>query len=196
MEELQKFMQRNSRRISALLILFAAFITISMLMGSGPTGSAWIASRTIATGSKISVADISRVKVNLTTDSSHYLQGGDSIIGEYTTSPIFTGDLISVNQVSRIPINLTLQYLPVGIAVNDLPSDLQLSDLVDIYVIPKDQGSLPTLIVHRISVQSIDIKSRSLGGTVAISLAANSAQATLIVDAESQGRLVVARDPF
>jgi len=177
MEELQKFMQRNSRRISALLILFAAFITISMLMGSGPTGSAWIASRTIATGSKISVADISRVKVNLTTDSSHYLQGGDSIIGEYTTSPIFTGDLISVNQVSRIPINLTLQYLPVGIAVNDLPSDLQLSDLVDIYVIPKDQGSLPTLIVHRISVQSIDIKSRSLGGTVAISLAANSAQA-------------------
>ena len=196
MEEIQKFIQRNSRRILAILILFAAVMTAVIVSGSGPTSDAWIAVKAIPIGAKVASTDIALLKVNLTTDSGHYLTGSDSAVGRYLRRALVAGDLIAPSNLSSAPIDTTIEYLPVGIATNDLPSDLAVSDLVNIYVSPRDQGTAPALIAMRISVQSIDSKSRNLGGTVAISLATNSSVANLIVDAESQGRLVLARAPF
>jgi len=92
--------------------------------------------------------------------------------------------------------NSTSTFLPIGVAVDDLPADLAVGDLVDVYVIPKDQGVLPAVVAHRIPVQYIDDKSRALGGSVAVSLSASPTVTSIIVTAESQGRLVLARDPF
>jgi hypothetical protein len=196
MEEIQKFIQRNSRRILAIFILFAAVMTMLIVSGSGPTGDAWVAIKAIPVGAKVTNADIALLKVNLTTDSGHYLTGSDVAVGRFLRRSVTAGELIAQGNLSPVPIDTTLQYLPVGIATNDLPNDLAVSDLVNIYVIPRDQGTVPALIAMHISVQSIDSKSRNLGGTVALSLATNSSVANLIIDAESQGRLVLARAPF
>ena len=69
-----------------------------------------------------------------------------------------------------------------------------MGDHVDIYVIPKDAGTLPAVVVKRVVVQNIDQKARSLGGNVGVSVMADSPTSSLIVTAESQGRLVLARD--
>jgi len=196
MEEIQKFIQRNTRRILAIVILFAAVMTILIVSSSGPTGNAWIATRVIPVGTKVARTDIALLKVNLTTDSGHYVTGSDVVVGRYLRRSLTAGELIAYGNLSSVPLDPTVQYLPVGIATNDLPNDLAVSDLVNIYVIPRDQGTVPALIAMGISVQSIDSKSRNLGGTVALSLATNSSVASLIVDAESQGRLVLARAPF
>jgi hypothetical protein len=196
MEEIHKFIQRNSRRIFAGLILFAALMSMLVLSGSGPTSKAWIATRAIPAGTKVLRSDINLIKVNLTTDSDHYLSGSDSVVGRYLLRPLIAGDLISSANVMAKPIDATLEYVPVGIAANDFPSDLAVSDLVNIYVIPRDQATAPALIAMHVSIQRIDPKSQSLGGTVGISFAANAVVAHLIVDAESQGRLVIARAPF
>jgi len=196
MEAIHKFIQRNSRRIFAGLILFAALMSMMVLSGSGPTSKAWIAIKAIPAGSKVLRSDINLIKVNLTTDSDHYLSGSDPVAGRYLLRPLIPGDLISSANLVSEPIDTTLEYVPVGIAANDFPSDLAVSDLVNIYVIPRDQATAPALIAMHVSIQRIDPKSQSLGGTVGISLAANAVVAHLIVDAESQGRLVLARAPF
>ncbi len=196
MDDLQKFMQRNLRRILAVGGLILSLLALSILLNSSPTTSLWMATATIPSGSKITAREVQLVKANLTLDSGHYLGGSETVIGQYATRLLHPGDLIAVIDLNHGMTNPTATYLPIGVSIVDLPADLAVGDLVDIYVIPKEQAVLPAVVAHRVAIQNIDQKSRALGGSVAVSVAASSAVAAIIVTAESQGRLVLARDPI
>lgn len=194
MDDLQRFVQRNLRRIAAIGGLLISLVAVSILLNTGPKTSLWMIVSPVASGSKIAAHDVELVKANLTTDSSHFEGSTDSVIGQYATRLLNVGDLIAVTDVNHLGANNLTSFLPIGIAVNDLPVDLAIGDLVDIYVIPRDQTVLPALVAHRIVIQSVDQKSRSLGGNVAVSVDASALVTAIIVTAESQGRLVLARD--
>ncbi len=196
MDDLQKFMQRNLRRILAVGGLILSLLALSILLNSSPTTSLWMATATIPSGSKITAREVQLVKANLTLDSGHYLGGSETVIGQYATRLLHPGDLIAVIDLNHGMTNPTATYLPIGVSIVDLPADLAVGDLVDIYVIPKEQAVLPAVVAHRVAIQNIDQKSRALGGSVAVSVAASDTVAAIIVTAESQGRLVLARDPI
>ena len=196
MDDLQKFMQRNFRRMLAGAGLLISFLALIFLLNSGPETSVWMVTVPIPSNSKIFANEVKLIKANLTVDSSHYEGSADTVIGQYTTRALQSGDLITVTDLSRTTRSAMANFLPIGVAVNDLPLDLVAGDLVDIYVIPKDQSILPAVVAHRVAIQSVDTKSRSLGGNVAVSVLATSEITSIIVTAESQGRLVLARDSF
>ena len=196
MDDLHKFFQRNLRRIMAGGGLVISFLAISLLLNAKPSTLVWMATGSIPSGSKITLNSVKLVKADLTEDAMHFESKSDPVIGQFATRLIQPGDLISVTDVTRESANSTSSFLPIGVAVDDLPADLSVGDLVDIYVIPKDQGVLPAVVAHRVPVQYIDVKSRALGGSVAVSLSANPSVTSIIVTAEAQGRLVLARDPF
>ena len=196
MDDLQKFMQRNFRRMIAGAGLLISFLALIFLLNSGPETSVWMVTVPIPSNSKILANEVKLIKANLTVDSSHYEGSADTVIGQYTTRALQSGDLITVTDLSRTTRSAMANFLPIGVAVNDLPLDLVAGDLVDIYVIPKDQSILPAVVAHRVAIQSVDTKSRSLGGNVAVSVLATSEITSIIVTAESQGRLVLARDSF
>ena len=196
MDDLQKFMQRNLRRILAVGGLILSLLALSILLNNSPTTSLWMATATIPSGSKITAREVQLVKANLTLDSGHYVGGSETVIGQYATRLLHPVDLIAVIDLNHGMTNPTATYLPIGVSIVDLPADLAVGDLVDIYVIPKEQAVLPAVVAHRVAIQNIDQKSRALGGSVAVSVAASSAVAAIIVTAESQGRLVLARDPI
>lgn len=196
MDDLQKFMQRNFRRVLAGGALILSFLALTILLNSSPDTSVWMASVSIPNGSKILSNEVKLVKANLAQDSAHYEGSAFTVIGQFATRSLQSGDLIAVTDVSRTNKNPSANYLPIGVGVNDLPLDLAAGDLVDIYVIPKDQSILPAVVAHRVAIQSVDSKSRSLGGNVAVSVLASSTITSIIVTAESQGRLVLARDSF
>ncbi len=196
MDELQKFMQRNLRRILAGAGLLLSLIALSILLNTSPATSVWMVTAAIPSGSKITATEVKLVKANLTVDLAHFVNGSDGVIGQYSTRSLQVGDLVAVTDINRVASNLTATFLPIGVAVNDLPVDLAVGDLVDIYVIPKDQSILPAVVAHRVTIQNIDQKSRALGGTVAVSVATSGSVTAIIVTAESQGRLVLARDPI
>ncbi len=196
MDELQKFMQRNLRRILAGAGLLLSLIAVSILLNTSPATSVWMVTAAIPSGSKITATEVKLVKANLTVDLAHFVNGSDGVIGQYSTRSLQVGDLVAVTDINRVASNLTATFLPIGVAVNDLPVDLAVGDLVDIYVIPKDQSILPAVVAHRVTIQNIDQKSRALGGTVAVSVATSGSVTAIIVTAESQGRLVLARDPI
>lgn len=196
MDDLHKFIQRNLRRIMAIGAIFLSLFAVSILLGSSSGSPVWMVTTTIPAGSKITPSEIQMVKANLASDSGHFLSGTQGVAGQYATRLLQRGDLIAATDLTRKSVIATATFLPIGVAVNDLPSDLMVGDLVDIYVIPKDQMVLPAVVAHRISIQSVDQKSRALGGSVAVSVAASASLATIIVTAESQGRLVLARDPL
>ena len=196
MDDIQKFIQRNFRRIVAAGGLLFSLLALSLLLNSQPSTMVWMATGSIPNGSRITSSEVKLVKVDLTEDALHFESKNDLVVGKFATRLLEPGDLVAVTDVTQQSSNSTSTFLPIGVAVDDLPADLAVGDLVDVYVIPKDQGVLPAVVAHRIPVQYIDDKSRSLGGSVAVSLSASPTVTSIIVTAESQGRLVLARDPF
>ena len=196
MIDYQKFIQRNSRRIYASAALVAALFAASILLNGGPTGTAWIVRNSISSGSLISSLDVSTVKVNLATDSAHYISAKDLVIGQFATRTLNPGDLISISDFTRTSRASEVRYMPLGIALDDLPIGLTAGDHIDIYVIPKQSSLGPALVVSNISIHQIDNKSRALGGNIEIEVSVGITAAMNLVDAESQGRLVVSRHAF
>jgi hypothetical protein len=196
MDDLQKFIQRNLRRILATGALIFSLLALSLLLNSTPGGSFWIASAAIPAGAKISSSDVKLVKASLSENESHYFKGSEGVVGRIAARRLESGDLIAKSDLAVSTSANATTFLPVGVGVDDLPVDLLVGDLVDIYVIPKDSSTLPAVVARRVAVANIDQKSRALGGSVAVVLATNTSIAAVIVTAESQGRLVVARDSF
>jgi hypothetical protein len=196
MDELQKFLQRNLRRIVAVAALFLSLLAITALTNSTPKGSFWAVKSEIAAGSKITAASVGLVKAEIASSAHHYQSNIDQVIGRYAVRSLQSGDLISASDLSTQAPNSSNSFLPIGVATNDLPLDLAVGDYVDIYVIPKDVTVLPAIVARRVVIQNIDQKSRSLGGNIGVSVIANSATSNLIVTAEAEGRLVLARDSF
>ena len=150
----------------------------------------------IPASAKITLNSVQLIEVNLSTDSNHFVGSADQVVGRFASRALQPGDLVTVNDLLAQPGSSDATFLPVGIGVNDLPLDLSVGDRVDIYVIPKDQTALPALVARHIAVQNIDQKSRALGGSVGVSLITGATVTSLIVTAEAQGRLVLARDSF
>jgi len=196
MDDLQKFFQRNLRRIAAVGAIFISLVAITALLNSSPHGSAWMVKSTIPASSKITSSQVQLIQVNLSSDSAHFVGSADQVVGHFTSRALQAGDLITVNDLLSHPGNNGASFLPVGIGVNDLPLDLAIGDRVDVYVIPKDQAVLPAVVARHLVIQNIDQKSRALGGSVGVSLIVSSITTSLIVTAEAQGRLVLARDSF
>ena len=196
MIDYQKFIQRNSRRIYASAALVAALFAGSILLNSGPTGTAWVVRNSISSGSIITALDVSSIQVNLATDAAHYVSAKEGVIGQFATRTLSPGDLISTSDVTRTSAASEVRYLPLGIALDDLPIAISAGDHADIYVIPKQASLGPALVVSNVSIHQIDNKSRALGGNVEIEVSVGIAAAMNLVDAESQGRLVVSRHAF
>ncbi len=196
MIDYQKFIQRNSRRIYASAALVAALFAGSILLNSGPTGTAWVVRNSISSGSIITALDVSSIQVNLATDAAHYVSAKEGAIGQFATRTLSPGDLISTSDVTKTSAASEVRYLPLGIALDDLPIAISAGDHADIYVIPKQASLGPALVVSNVSIHQIDNKSRALGGNVEIEVSVGIAAAMNLVDAESQGRLVVSRHAF
>jgi hypothetical protein len=196
MIDYQKFIQRNSRRIYASAALVAALFAGSILLNSGPTGTAWVVRNSISSGSIITALDVSSIQVNLATDAAHYVSAKEGVIGQFATRTLSPGDLISTSDVTRTSAASEVRYLPLGIALDDLPIAISAGDHADIYVIPKQASLGPALVVSNVSIHQIDNKSRALGGNIEIEVSVGIAAAMNLVDAESQGRLVVSRHAF
>jgi len=196
MIDYQKFIQRNSRRIYASAALVAALFAGSILLNSGPTGTAWVVRNSISSGSIITALDVSSIQVNLATDAAHYVSAKEGVIGQFATRTLSPGDLISTSDVTKTSAASEVRYLPLGIALDDLPIAMSAGDHADIYVIPKQASLGPALVVSNVSIHQIDNKSRALGGNVEIEVSVGIAAAMNLVDAESQGRLVVSRHAF
>jgi len=194
MIEIQKFIQRNSRRLLATSALGLALLVVLTVGSHGPQGYGWEVISPIPADEKLTSQNIALVRIDLGTLSSEYFGKVDSVVGKFTTHELLAGALLSSRDLTVTPSQHGVALLPIGLLASDIPVDIEPGNFVDIYVIPKDVGTSPALVVSRVEVAQLDVHSRSLGGSVNISLNVTPTQAILVIEAESQGRLVVATD--
>jgi len=196
MIEIQKFIQRNSKRLTAFSILGITLLVVLSTTTKGPRGYAWEVTTPIPTQSRVSTTNISLVRVDLGSLSSSYLGKTELVVGQFASHALAAGTLLMPRDIALHPMTSGMALLPLGLLASDISPNIAPGDFVDVYVIPKDQTAAPGVVVTHIDVAELDLHSRSLGGSVDISLSVTASQAAMIIDAESQGRLVVATDAF
>jgi hypothetical protein len=141
----------------------------------------------------ISASDITRIEATLGISSKKYYSGSARLIGNVVTRPVGANEFIPQIALAQAGAATDMRQLPMGIAKSDLPADLGAGDRVDLYGIPKDAGSAPSIVVSDIRVQSVDNKSRDLGGAVTVLFLLHQRDLLSIMDALSAGRIVVVR---
>jgi hypothetical protein len=194
MFQLSTFLQRNGRRSFAIGAIVLSIIgAIGLASASQSATPIWAATHPLAPGSIISLSDITPINASLGELSKNYYPGGSKIVGNVVTRSIGLREFIPLNAIAQVGSATDYRQLPIGIAKSDLPVDLWAGDRVDLYAIPRDPGRAPDLVATNIRIQSVDNKSRDLGGSVTVLFLLHEREIMPIMESLTSSRIVVVR---
>ena len=177
------------------LSLFAAFAITGQ---ANKSVKVWTASKDLAAGDVIKIGSTSLVKVFLPVNSSQYLNEKSKIMDLVVTRRILKGELIPNSALSAAYDGESNRSVPLKIERNDLPNDLVSGQSVDIYSLPQEgvnssKSTKTELISTDVVVESIDLKSKEMGGEIGIVLKIPERDVIYLLSAINQSRIVVVR---
>lgn len=193
------------KRATAKTYFAIALLLLSLFAAFAITGKAnrsvaiWSASSDLVAGDLITKSNIKKVKVFLPESSSKYLSANASIEDQIATRRIVSGELIPSSAISRNFSGESIRSVPLKISRNDLPSDLTSGQSVDIYSLPQldinsQKNQKTELISEAVIVESIDIKSRDMGGDIGIVIKIPETDVISLLSSVNSSRIVVVRN--
>ena len=179
-----------------VLSLFAAFAITGQ---ANKSVSVWSAAADLVAGDVIKDGSAIEVKVFLPSNSARYLPVNSKITNLVVTRRILKGELLPTSALSNNFAGESIRSVPLKIARNDLPNDLKSGQSVDIYSLPEhDLNSAKPrkteLISIGVVVESIDNKSKDMGGDIGIVLKIPERDVIYLLSALNQSRIVVVRN--
>jgi len=179
-----------------VLSLFAAFAITGK---ANKSVSVWSASSEISTGDSITADNIKKVKVFLPTNLGRYLSSNSKIVNLVATRRVAVGEIIPASALSENFAGERIRSVPLKISRNDLPSDLLPGQNVDIYLLPlpdlnSQKNRKTELISEAVYVESIDIKSKDMGGDIGIVLKIPESEVINLLATLNNSRIVVVRN--
>jgi hypothetical protein len=189
----------QTRFIVAVSLFAAALISALALTALGNrTDSYWIAKNDLAPGSEISRDQITLVNVALGESASRYISSRTPLVGSFITRAQSAGELISINDVNDLAPDQLTQQVPIAVRSSDLPSDISIGEVVNIYWVPETamggiQIGEPEVVVKSAYIRSIDRKSANFSSEVGLTISVIDSQIIELLDATVSGRLVIVR---
>jgi len=179
-----------------VLSLFAAFALTGQ---ANKSVSVWSAGRDLVAGDVIKDGSAISVKVYLPVNSAKYLSANSKITNLIATRRILKGELLPSSAISANFEGESIRSVPLKIARNDLPNDLSSGQSVDIYSLPQDDLNVAKprkteLISIGVVVESIDTKSKDMGGDIGIVLKIPEPDVIYLLTALNKSRIVVVRN--
>lgn len=190
------FIQDHGRKLLGVGILVVALFAAVALAGQADTSvSMWGAKYSLSPGAAITANDLEVVKVSLGNQAPRYFSNKAKLVGSFLTKSLAQGELIPVSAVTKSANGGSLKQVPIGVGKSDMPSNLRVGDVVDLYSIPvKDPKAQTNLITTKVRVTAIDSQSQNMGGVVNLLLSVEKDVLLNITDAIQMGRIVVVRN--
>ena len=179
-----------------LLSLIAAFAITGQ---ANRSVSVWSASSDLVNGDLITKEKLKAIKVFLPSNSSKYITTDTKLVNLVASRRILKDELIPASAVTSTYLGGSVRSVPLRITRSDLPNDLSPGQSVDIYSLPQpDLNSLKSrkseLISVGVMVESIDIKSRDMGGDIGIVIKIPENDVIFLLNALNNSRIVVVRN--
>jgi len=193
------------KRATAKTYFAIGLLALSLIAAFAITGQAnksvkmWSASKDLVAGDVIKYESLRAVKVFLPSNSEKYLSANLKITNQIATRMIRKGELLPSSALSSVFKGESSRSVPLKIGRNDLPNDLNSGQSVDIYSLPQsDLNSTKSrkteLISIGVVVESIDLKSKDMGGDIGIVLKIPERDVIYLLEALNQSRIVVVRN--
>ena len=178
------------------LSLFAAFAITGQ---ANKSVSVWSAGKDLVAGDVIRGGSATESKVFLPNNSDKYLSANSKVLNLVVNRNINSGELIPATALSQNFEGKRNRSVPLKIARNDLPNDLAPGQSVDIYSLPQDDLNSTKirkteLISIGVMVESIDMKSKDMGGDIGIVLKIPEPDVIYLLAALNKSRIVVVRN--
>lgn len=188
----------QTRLVVAIALFAAAVISAMALTALGNRSDTyWVARHSLIPGAQISESDLAQVQVALGQISTDYLSKNSSLVGSYVLRAVAENELISVSAVSDIPRGEKSGQVPISIRSNDMPSDMQIGEAIDIYWVPQVMGleksQPPELVISGAFLNSINRKANNFGSDISLTVSIVNNQIFSLLGATASGRLVIVR---
>jgi hypothetical protein len=191
--------EKNSQtRLIVATSLFTLSILASFLFSytSHLGEKYWVLTRPVAIGVQIGDRDLTLVKASLSAPITKYLSARENPAGSISTRNLNAGELLSREDISEDSTFLTTENISLAIRAVDIPSSVQIGDLVSLYQVQDARNGevvqAPTEIISGVFVRDIARKSANFGSDIALTLSLNRREVPAVLQASATGRLVVA----
>jgi hypothetical protein len=155
----------------------------------------WVVTRPIAAGTQVESSDVGLQSVSLGSSSHHYLSFAANPIGSITVRNLSTGELLQSSALTDDSLAMNHQQLALSIRSVDLPSTVEVGEVVTIFQLHDakngETSEPPHHIASGVFITSIDRKGSNFGGEVAITISIDRDVIGELLAASTSGRLVV-----
>lgn len=166
--------QRNRRArwkdgrlvLGVLLVAITALAGAKLLSAADDTTTIWAAKHDLTAGTELTSDDLTTVRVRFTSsdDADKYVAADADLKGLVVSRAVDAGEFVPRDAaVSESDKERT--ELPLSVASGQLPADTASGDMVDIWVVPKEQGQPAKLWWSDVRVLQIDAVKGVAGGT-------------------------------
>ena len=170
---IQRSLQRYQRTIAGSTILIIAFIAAILIAHeANRTVLLWSTSNELSTGAVIQKSDLKAKRALLPENSHMYFSSSADLIGAIVAHHVGAGELIPTSALIEQGSEVDGRYVPLEVAIHDLPTNVERGSIVDIYAIAKNAsgstGSESTaLVAVATTVIAVDRKG-DLSGSVGV----------------------------
>ena len=188
----------QTRLVVAISLFAAAVISAMALTALGnQSDTYWVARESLIPGMQISESDLSEIEVSLGEANGSYFSKNALVAGAYVLRSIQKGELISIGSVSDTPSASKSGQVPISIRASDLPEDIELGEVIDIYWVPDAVGmenpQMPQLAISGAFLNSINRKAGNFGSDISLTVSVQNSEIFSLLRATASGRLVVVR---
>lgn len=187
-----------SRLIVSIALCAAALVaSYAMSIAANHSEKFWVAIHPVAAGTQVKASDLGLQSVSLGASSSRYLSHTANPIGSITLRNLSIGELLQGTALTDDSQAMNNQQLAISIRSVDLPSTVEVGEVVTIFQLHDakngESSEPPHHIASGVFITSIDRKSSNFGGEVAITISVDRDVIGEILDATTSGRLVVVK---
>ena len=188
----------QTRLVVAISLFAAAVISAMALTALGnQSDTYWVAGESLIPGTQITEGDLAEIEVSLGEASGRYLSKSALVAGTYVLRSIQKGELISISSVSDTPNVSKSGQVPISIRTSDLPEDIELGEVINIYWVPDAVGmenpQMPQLAIAGAFLNSINRKAGNFGSDISLTVSVQNSEIFSLLRATASGRLVVVR---
>ena len=188
--------QRYQRTIAGSSLLIIAFIAAILIAHeANRTVLLWSTSNELSTGAVIQQSDIRAKRALLPENSQMYFSSSADLIGAIVSHHVGSGELIPVSAIIQGGSEVDGRYVPLEIAIHDLPTNVERGSIVDIYAIAKNSAGSASLestslVASATTVIGVDRKG-DLSGSVGVIVNIRNQNVLSLISQISEHRLLL-----
>ena len=188
--------QRYQRTIAGSSLLIIAFIAAILIAHeANRTVLLWSTSNELSTGAVIQQSDIKAKRALLPENSQMYFSSSADLIGAIVSHHVGSGELIPVSAIIEGGSEVDGRYVPLEIAIHDLPTNVERGSIVDIYAIAKNSAGSASLestflVASATTVIGVDRKG-DLSGSVGVIVNIRNQNVLSLISQISEHRLLL-----